>query len=55
MGFDFKLIHSDARSSARRSTFHAPHGTVQLPAFMPVGTQGTVKGMAIEMLKSVGS
>lgn len=55
MGFDFKLIHSDARSAARRSTLHTPHGTLQLPAFMPVGTQGTVKGMTVEMLKSMGS
>jgi queuine tRNA-ribosyltransferase len=42
--FFFKLIARDA--SARRGEFVTPHGRVQTPAFMPVGTQGTVKGLS---------
>jgi queuine tRNA-ribosyltransferase len=55
MGFEFKLLHLDGSCSARRSTLQTPHGTVQLPAFMPVGTQGTVKGISVEMLKATDS
>ena len=47
MSFPFTLLHQDAQSAARRSTFSTPHGPVELPAFMPVGTQGTVKGLTI--------
>ena len=48
MNFRFDLKHTDAHCRARRSTFHTPHGPVEMPAFMPVGTQGTVKGLTIE-------
>jgi queuine tRNA-ribosyltransferase len=53
--FQFELLHVDARSAARRAVFHTPHGPVQTPAFMPVGTQGTVKGLALEMLRQTGA
>jgi queuine tRNA-ribosyltransferase len=53
--FSFRLQHVDARSRARRGTFSTPHGIVETPAFMPVGTQGTVKGLEIEMLRKTGS
>ena len=39
--FQFTLHSTDG--AARRGEFHTPHGVVQTPAFMPVGTQGTVK------------
>src|SRR5262249_44117350 len=49
-------LHSvDARCRARRSTFTTPHGSVEMPAFMPVGTQGTVKGLEIDMLRATGA
>lgn len=54
-GFDFQLQHVDARCAARRSTFSTPHGTVQLPAFMSVGTLGTVKGLTAEMIRATGA
>ena len=40
-------IHSQS-GRARRSTLHLPHGPVELPTFMPVGTKGSLKGMSIE-------
>ena len=43
--FAFQVHHHDATSAARLSKFTTPHGTVDTPAFMPVGTQGTVKGV----------
>lgn len=53
--FQFELLHVDADSAARRGTFYTPHGAVQMPAFMPVGTQGTVKGLALDMLLATGA
>ena len=53
--FDFQLLHTDARSAARRSVFSTPHGPVQMPAFMPVGTQASVKGLEIEQLRATGA
>jgi queuine tRNA-ribosyltransferase len=53
--FRFELLHEDAASSARRSRFTTPHGVVELPAFMPVGTQGTVKGVDPGRLRETGA
>ncbi len=53
--FRFELHRVDPTSAARRSTFHTPHGPVEMPAFMPVGTQGTVKGVTIEQLRATGA
>jgi queuine tRNA-ribosyltransferase len=53
--FSFRLYHVDARCAARRSTFHTPHGPVEMPAFMPVGTQATVKGVTPEQLRATGT
>ncbi|MBO4793940.1 MAG: tRNA guanosine(34) transglycosylase Tgt, partial [Deltaproteobacteria bacterium] len=44
----FSLLHQDGR--ARRGRMELTHGVVETPVFMPVGTQGTVKGMLPEML-----
>lgn len=55
MSFRFDLHHTDAGCSARRSTFHTPHGPVDLPAFMPVGTQASVKGLTIDQVRSTGA
>ncbi|MGB8106707.1 MAG: tRNA guanosine(34) transglycosylase Tgt [Pseudolabrys sp.] len=51
--FSFKLIASDGR--ARRGEFVTPHGKVQTPAFMPVGTQATVKGLMPDDVRATGS
>ena len=52
-GFHFKLHTTDGL--ARRGEFHTPHGVVQTPAFMPVGTQGTVKAMRQRDLEELGA
>lgn len=44
----------DKTSSARRGRLHLPHGVVETPAFMPVGTNGTVKSMTHSDLESMG-
>ncbi|HRX80610.1 MAG TPA: tRNA guanosine(34) transglycosylase Tgt, partial [Pirellulaceae bacterium] len=53
--FSFQLHHVDRDCAARRSSFTTPHGVVELPAFMPVGTQGTIKGLAISLVRDTGS
>ena len=55
MSFSFTLLHQDSSSAARRSTFTTPHGPVEMPAFMPVGTQGTVKGLTIDNVRATGA
>ena len=49
----FERLASDGR--ARRGRLHFPRGTVETPAFMPVGTYGTVKGMTPESVKQIGA
>jgi len=55
MTFRFELLHADAHCAARRSTFHTPHGSVELPAFMPVGTQAAVKALTIDQVQTTGA
>jgi queuine tRNA-ribosyltransferase len=51
--FNFQVTHTDG--GARRGVMTTPHGTVATPAFMPVGTQGAVKGAAHKDLESIGA
>ena len=51
--FSFRLLKADG--AARRGEFVTPHGSVQTPAFMPVGTQATVKGMMPEAVRATGA
>jgi len=51
--FSYRLIATDG--AARRGEVVTPHGLVQTPAFMPVGTQGTVKGLAPEAVAATGA
>jgi queuine tRNA-ribosyltransferase len=51
----FELHDLDPGSAARRGTLHTPHGAVDTPAFMPVGTQATVKGLTPGLIRSTGS
>jgi len=53
--FDFDLIARDTTTAARRGAFTTAHGLVRTPAFMPVGTRGTVKGVLPEQLTAVGA
>src|SRR5438034_901419 len=51
--FAFSVTHTDGR--ARRGRMSTPHGEVDTPAFMPVGTQGAVKGVTHRDLESLGA
>lgn len=50
-----EILHQDKNSSARYGILHTPHGDVELPMFMPVGTQATVKCLSPEQVKDLGS
>ncbi|MDD5712469.1 MAG: tRNA guanosine(34) transglycosylase Tgt [Smithellaceae bacterium] len=54
MAFRFELIKKDPTSQARLGRITTPHGSVETPAFMPVGTQGTVKAVLPEQLHTLG-
>ncbi|MCX8074968.1 MAG: tRNA guanosine(34) transglycosylase Tgt [Clostridia bacterium] len=52
----FEVLKVDKHTGARHGVMHLPHGDVETPVFMPVGTQATVKAMTPEELKDmVGS
>lgn len=51
--FSFRLIATDGM--ARRGEITTPHGVVRTPAFMPVGTQGTVKAMFMDDVRATGA
>ena len=51
----FELLKTDPRTRARRGVIHTPHGDIQTPVFMPVGTQATVKAMRPEEVKEMGA
>ena len=51
--FAVRLIAEDG--AARRGEITTRHGTVQTPAFMPVGTQGTVKAMFMDDVRATGA
>ena len=51
----YELKHVCKQSGARYGILHTPHGDVETPMFMPVGTLATVKGISPEMLKEMHS
>ena len=51
----FELLGRDASTRARRGRLRTAHGTVETPAFMPVGTYGAVKAMAPWELEGLGA
>ncbi len=53
-GFSFQVRQRDPGSGARLGTMSTPHGTIETPAFMPVGTQGTVKGLLPGTVSDLG-
>ncbi len=53
--FSFEIIKRDEKSLARAGVIHTPHGDIQTPAFVTVGTKGTVKAMTPEMVSSLGA
>jgi queuine tRNA-ribosyltransferase len=55
MAVKYELIKTCAQTGARLGRVHTPHGVIDTPTFMPVGTQASVKGMSPEELKSLGA
>jgi len=53
--FTFDLKHVCKQSGARYGVLHTPHGDIETPIFMPVGTQATVKAMTPRDLLDVGA
>jgi queuine tRNA-ribosyltransferase len=51
----YEFIKKCKQTGARLGKVHTPHGSFDTPAFMPVGTQATVKGMSPDELKEIGS
>jgi queuine tRNA-ribosyltransferase len=51
--FSFRLLATD--DAARRGEIATPHGAVATPAFLPIGTQATVKGLAPEAVRATGA
>ncbi len=55
MNFSYEVKHVCKQSGARYGVFKTPHGEIETPVFMPVGTQATVKGLRPEDLKSLNA
>ena len=53
--FSFEVIKTDPATGARAGIFHTPHGDIETPVYMSVGTQATVKGVLPRDLKEAGS
>ncbi|MGI1691943.1 tRNA guanosine(34) transglycosylase Tgt [Thermoanaerobacter uzonensis] len=51
----YHLIKKDSKTKARLGIIKTPHGIIETPVFMPVGTQATVKSMTPEELKEIGA
>lgn len=52
--FYFEIIKKSKKSKARAGIIRTPHGEIHTPAFIPVATQATVKGITVEQLKEMG-
>lgn len=52
---EFEPIHQDGGSGARLGKVRTPHGVFDTPAFMPVGTQGSIKGVLPDHLAKTGT
>ena len=55
MAFPFQLEATDPKTAARAGRFTTPHGEVLTPAFMPVGTVGSVKTLTPDELRAAGA
>ena len=54
MPIKFEILAEDKVTHARAGLLHTPHGAIETPIFMPVGTGGTVKGMTQDELEALG-
>ena len=55
MAFSFDIKHAESGSRARVGTISTPHGQIQTPAFIPVGTKATVKSVLPEAMADLGA
>lgn len=55
MSFSFELVNVDPDSHARAGIIHTPHGDILTPAFTPVGTRASVRGLSPEDILAAGS
>jgi queuine tRNA-ribosyltransferase len=55
VNFSFEVVRTDCNSGARRGLLTTPHGAIETPVFMPVGTQATVKSLRNEALEELGA
>jgi queuine tRNA-ribosyltransferase len=53
--FTFELLHKDPKTAARRGRLHTPHGVIETPIFMPVGTHGALKAMTPAQVEETGA
>ena len=51
----FKLSKTDSKTKARLGVIHTPHGDIESPFFMPVGTRATVRTLSSEDLHTIGA
>ncbi len=51
--FEFELLHVCRQTGARRGRLHTPHGVIETPVFMPVGTQASVKTLSPDELRAL--
>lgn len=55
MEFKFEIEKKLVGTLGRIGTIHTPHGDIQTPAFIPVGTKATVKALTVEQVKDLGA
>ncbi|MBQ3667895.1 MAG: tRNA guanosine(34) transglycosylase Tgt, partial [Clostridia bacterium] len=53
--FEFELLHVCKQTGARRGRLHTPHGVIETPVYMPVGTQASVKTVSPDELKALNA
>lgn len=53
--FSYELIHTCTQSGARLGVLHTPHGDIQTPIYMPVGTAAVVKAMTSREMEEIGT
>ena len=51
----FKILHRSKKTFARTGVIHTPHGDITTPAFVPVATQATIKGITMEEFRAIGA
>ncbi|MDA8441693.1 MAG: tRNA guanosine(34) transglycosylase Tgt [Peptococcaceae bacterium] len=55
MAVSIEILQTSSQTKARLGKLHTPHGVIDTPVFMPVGTQATVKAMTPEELQAMGA